>query len=190
MNKTITKTKKPAKRTANAKKQIINKPTIMIFGAFIAGVAIAVVCTVTVINNTYATSQFGNNVPITSAAEADVSNVTVEVSSGNSIRVQFDYALANGATSATVDAALNDQLSFGATTVTGSGHYDQTVTNIADGKYYIALVISGNPDYVLGDPGPSNQPLVITLPDTTFGSNGGHNIYHIERYFHKQKQSF
>jgi hypothetical protein len=89
-----------------------------------------------------------------------------------------------------VDVALNDQLSFGPTTVTGPGHYDQTINGLADGKYYLAMIISGNPDYLLGGPGPSNQPLTITLPDTSSKSKGGHNVMHIEKFFHKQKQYF
>ena len=145
--------------------------------------------TFAMINNSYASGSFGNEVPITSTAEAQVSNVTVETSANNTVRVQFDYDLANGAPYAVVDAALLNQQSFGQTNVTGPGRYDQTINGIADGKYYITIIISGNPSYVLGDPGPSNQPLIITLPPTG-NSRGGRNIWHIEKYFHTQKQYF
>ncbi|MDB5166905.1 MAG: hypothetical protein JWN26_50 [Candidatus Saccharibacteria bacterium] len=191
MNKVITKTKKPVKNTTkasnkvNAKKKIISKPTKIILAALTL-VTIGV-CTFAVINNSYAKGGPNNGVPISSSAEAEISNVTVDVSAGNSVRVQFDYVLANGATQALVDAALNYQQSFGAVLVTGPGHYDQTISNAADGTYFIELLISGNPAYILGDPGPSNQPLVVTLPDTTSQSNGGHNILHVEKFFHKQK---
>ena len=141
-------------------------------------------------NDSYASGSFNNGVPITATAGADVSNITVETSANNTIRVQFDYVLASNATQATVDIALNDQLSFGPTTITGLGHYDQTVSNLADSKYKLAMIISGNPDYILGDPGPSNQPLVITFPDALSKSNGGNNIMHVEKLFHKQKQYF
>lgn len=194
MNKVIPKTKKPVKKTAmvstkvNAKKKIVSKPTMIVLAALTL-VTISV-CAFAVINNSYATGVISNAVPITSTAGADVSNVTVETLANNSIRVQFDYVLANSATQATVDVALNDQLSFGPTTVTGPGHYDQTVSNLANGKYFLAMMISGNPDYILGDPGPSNQPLVINFPATNNKSNGGNNLMNIEKFFHKQKQYF
>jgi hypothetical protein len=194
MNKVISKTKKPVKHIAkaagkaNAKKKIISKPTMIVLAALTL-VTIGV-CAFAVINNSYATGTFGNDVPITSTAGADVSNVTVSILANNSIRAQFDYVLANSATQATVDIALNDQLSFGPATVTGPGHYDQTISNLADGKYYLAMIISGNPDYILGDPGPSNQPLVINFPATNNQSNGGNNLMNIEKFFHKQGQYF
>ncbi len=191
---TKTTKKKTTKQTANtsvkanAKKQIISKPSKVIIGAFTV-LAIAV-CTVAIISKSYATGQPTNDVPITSTAQAEVSNVVVDASANNTIRVQFDYVLANGFSSATVDAAPSSQQSFGQTQVTGQGHYDQTLTGLADGKYYITIIISGNPDYLVGDPGPANQPLVITLPTTASNNNGGRNIWHIEKFFHKQKKYF
>ncbi|TAL14023.1 hypothetical protein EPN95_04335 [Patescibacteria group bacterium] len=193
MNKIMTKTKKSMKHTnktsskLSIRKKIISKPTTIILAALTL-VTIGF-CAFAVINKSYATSPFGSDVPITSTAEAEVSNVIVEASAGNTIRVQFDYNLANGAVYAVVDAALLGQRSFGQTEVTGPGHYDQTITGAADGTYYIAIMISGNPTYVLGDPGPANQPLIITLPITN-KSNGGRNIWRTEQYFHMQKQYF
>jgi len=181
--------KTSTKRKVNAKKQIIGKPAMIIMG--VAAVIAITVSAFALIGTTYATGASKNNdVPITSTAQASVSNVSIDVSDNNTIRVQFDYALANGATQATVDIALGDNFSLGQVTVTGSGHYDQTTGSLPDGTYFVAILISGNPDYVLGDPGPSNQPLTITLPDTAAKLHGGHDVFNIEKFFHKQKQDF
>jgi|GEM_PF-1572837 len=181
--------KTSTKRKVNAKKQIIGKPAMIIMG--VAAVIAITVSAFALIGTTYATGAPKNNdVPITSTAQASVSNVSIDVSDNNTIRAQFDYALANNATQATVDMALGDNFSLGQVTVTGSGHYDQTTNALPDGTYFVAIIISGNPDYVLGDPGPSNQPLTITLPDTAAKSHGGHNVFNIEKFFHKQKQYF
>lgn len=194
MNKVMTKSKKPTKKTAksatkkNAQQVAISMPTKIVLIAF-AVVAIGV-SAFTIINTSYATGKPSDAVPVVSTAAADVSNVTVQTSVNNTIRVQFDYVLANGATQGMVDIALNDQLSFGPVAVTGPGHYDQTLSNLANGKYFLAMVISGNPDYILGDPGPSNQPLVIEFPAANNNSNGGNNLMNIEKFFHKQKQYF
>jgi hypothetical protein len=116
-------------------------------------------------------------VQYSNTAQATVQNITVEPD-GNSINVQFDYDLRGTATSATVDAALNDQQSFGVTNVTGPGHFNQTLTDLPNGTDTIWIIISGNPDYELAVTGcgSSNQPFTVTLPSaatTTGGTTSG-----------------
>lgn len=152
-------------------------------------VAVLAVSAFAVLKTAYAATYNHNEVLITDAAEARVWDVIVETE-GNTIRIQFDYDLANGATQATVDAALYDQRSFGSTTVTGPGHYDATLTEIPDGSYFISIVISGNPVYFLADPGPSNQPLIISIPDSKKSQNGTPTVRYIKHYYHQQQQDF
>jgi len=137
-----------------------------------------------------ASAQQYSEVPLTSTAQASVTNVIVSAS-GNDIRVEFDYALANGASSATVDASFQNQMSFGPVVLTGSGHYDQILTGLPDGNYSIFIIISGNPPFLLGDSGPSSQPMVISLPSTTPPiSNGDVFVRDMRKIYHKQNQLF
>ncbi len=103
------------------------------------------------------------NVPVTASSQVQVTNVVV-TATGNDIRVQFDYALVNGATTATVDASLQTQQSFGPVVVSGPGHFDETLTGVSNGSYSIFIVSTGNPDYEVVNT--TSQPLVITLPAT------------------------
>ena len=92
------------------------------------------------------------NVPVTASSQVAVTNVTLTTTS-TSARVQFDYALVNGAKTAVVDAAFNEQQSFGQVTVTGSGHYDVTLAGItvtSSSQFYV--VSSGNPDFLITAP--------------------------------------
>lgn len=88
------------------------------------------------------------NVPLSPTAQASANNVIVTVT-GSDVRVQFDYDLVNGATTATVDAALNGKQSFGPVTVTGPGHYDATLSLVTNGTYTIYIFITGNPDFLV-----------------------------------------
>lgn len=129
------------------------------------------------------------SVPLASTAQASVTNVQV-TTIGNSINVQFDYDLANDAESSYVDVALSSRRSFNPAIVTGPGRYNETLTDIANGTYYLAIIISGNPDYVLGDPSPANKPLFITLPETEKTKNGDPFVRTIRQFFHHQKKDF
>ena len=135
-------------------------------------------------------SKPSNDVPIVSTAEAAVSNVLV-TAENNDITVQFDYDLANGASSAVIDAVLNQQQSLGQVFVTGPGMYIATERGLPDGNYGVYLFISGNPDYLTGDPGPSNQPMIVTLPagSNTFGM-GDQIMRDFRQYFHAQQRLF
>ena len=135
-------------------------------------------------------AQPSNEVPIASTAQAAVSNVLV-TAENNDITVQFNYDLANGASSAVIDAVLNQQRSLGQVEVTGPGMYIATERGLPDGNYGVYLFISGNPDYLTGTPGPSNQPLIVTLPAGTkkFGM-GEQMMRDFRQYFHSQKFLF
>lgn len=125
-----------------------------------------------------------------STAEATVQNIDV-TAEGNTVRAQFDYDLRGTATSATVDIALNDQLSVGQVEVTGPGHYDQTLTDLPDGSYSVYVIISGDPDYLLHECGQANQPMILTLPSTAapashssdFVKSTRHSYHWQHRYF-------
>ena len=106
------------------------------------------------------------NVPLTASSQASANNIVV-TSSGTSVRVQFDYALVNGATTATVDAALNDNFSLGQTVITGSGHFDVTISNLANATYTVYIISSGNDDYLVPKSAGSTQPLQVVI-----GSSG------------------
>ena len=103
------------------------------------------------------------NVPVTASSQAKVTNIVV-TATRNDIRVQFDYALVNGATTATVDASLQTQQSFGPVAISGPGHFDETLTGVNNGSYSISIISTGNPDYEVVNT--TGQPLVITLPAT------------------------
>lgn len=155
----------------------------------VAATLIAVAAVVTTNASRASATQY-SEVPLVSTAQARTTNVIVSASD-NTIRVEFDYALANGATSAVVDASLQNQQSFGVTEITGPGHYDQTLTDLPDGNYSVFIVISGNPPFLLGDSGPSSQPMVISLPSTTPPiSNGDQFVRDMRKIYHKQNQQF
>ncbi len=159
-----------------------------IVAAFVAVVAITI-GVITIVNTTSVQGvKESNSVPLVSTAQASVSNVQV-ATLGNTVNVQFDYDLANGAESAYVDAALAGQRSFNTAIVNGPGHYDETLTEVADGTYYIAIIISGNPDYLLGDSGPANKLLTITLPETQKTENGDPFVRTIRKFFHHTQSS-
>jgi len=124
-----------------------------------------------------------------SSAEATVENVVV-TTEGNSIRVEFDYNLRGQATSAYVDAALNNQRSFLPILIDGPGHYNQVITDLPAGDYAIYIVISGNPNTLLGEEGPSNQPLIITFSPAGDVEKNSATEKLIRKSFHKQHQFF
>lgn len=131
-----------------------------------------------------------SEVPVSATSEAKVTNVVVSAVD-NEIRVQFDYELANGATSATVDAALQTGFSFQPLTITGSGKYDALISDLPDGNYSIFIVISGNPDFLIGNVEPSSQPMVITLPASAPDiSNGDQYVRDMRKIYHQQKHYF
>jgi hypothetical protein len=105
------------------------------------------------------------NEPVTAASQVAITNITAAVS-GNSVRVQFDYALVNGATTAVVDAALNDQFSFGQVTVTGPGHFDETLSNLNSNTYTLYVISTGNNDYLI-----PNTTLVVGTPTPPANNN-------------------
>lgn len=179
--------KKTAKK--QSKKLTLTKVHKRIVGLFV-GVAAITIGVIAIVNTTSVQGvKETDSVPLVSTAQASVTNVQVGTV-GNTVNVQFDYDLANGAESATVDAALSSQRSFNPVIVTGPGHYNETLTDTPDGTYYIAIVISGNPDYVLGDPSPANKPLFITLPETEKTSNGDPFVRTIRKFFHHQQKDF
>lgn len=184
--KTISHNKNPKKLS---KKITAMKLHTKIVSAVVA-VVIVVVGVIAVINTSQAQGvKESDSVPLVSTAQAQVTNVKVGTL-GNTVNVQFDYDLVNGADSATVDAALAGQRSFDPVIVTGPGHYDKTLTDVADGTYYIAIIISGNPDYLLGDPSPANKPLVFTIPETNKTSNGDMFVRTVRHFFHQQQKQF
>ena len=158
-----------------------------IVSVFIAAIALMVGAYAIVNTTSVEGARDTGSVPLASTAQASVTNVDVRTIE-NSINVQFDYDLVNGAESSYVDAALSSRMSFGPTIVTGPGHYNQTVTGLADGTYYISIIISGNPDYVLGEPSKANKPLFITLPETEKTKNGDPFVRTIRQFFHHQKK--
>lgn len=183
---TKAKTKRTTSRKTTAKKlpTMSRQLKIVVLAAalFLGGVTSAAL-----INRVYADSP-KNDVPLAETAQARIWNVSLELEPGT-IRVQFDYDLANGATTAVVDAALVGAMSFNQNTVTGPGHYDEKVTGLPDGTYYVALIISGSPDYILGDSGPSNQPFAVTFPDGTLKPNNP-SVKQIRKFYHSQQQLF
>jgi len=145
---------------------------------------------VAVVNATLAqAARKSDSVPLTSTAQASASAIRV-ATLGNTINVQFDYDLVNGAESAIVTAALSSQRAFDPVIVTGPGRYNETLTDVADGTYYISLVLSGNPHYALGDPGPANKVLFITIPDTQKTKSGDPFVREIRKFFHHQQKNF
>ena len=166
----------------------MKKTNKLAIGAFIIGV-IASLGFLAAQNPAYAAKP-SNDVQISSTSDASVSNFAVTVVD-NDIRVQFNYELANGATSAVIDAVLNQAFSMGQTTITGSGFYDQTVTGLPDGNYAVFLFISGNPDFLTADPGPSNQPSIIRISaeGRKFGM-GDRMMRDFRQYFHAQQRLF
>ncbi|CAN5300921.1 hypothetical protein BH10BAC4_BH10BAC4_12560 [soil metagenome] len=187
MTKKTTSPKKSTKRLS--KKLASMKMHTKIVTVFVA----AVVVTIAAIGIANTTAVEGakdsTSIPLTASAQASVSDVSV-TTIGNTINVQFDYDLANGATTATVDAALSSRRSFNSVNVTGPGHYYETLTDVADGTYYIGIAITGNPQYVLGDAGPANKTMFITIPDTQKTKNGDPFIRHIRKFFHSQSKDF
>ena len=127
---------------------------------------------------------------VSATSHAKVTDVVVSTVD-NDVRVQFNYEVANGAASADIDATLNEQRSIGFKTITGPGRYDETITNVPDGNYGLYLYISGNPNYLVADPGPSNQPLVITLPAGTKKYGMGDQMMRwFRQYFHAEQKLF
>jgi hypothetical protein len=109
----------------------------------------AVLAFVVVFGGTVANAASSVNVPVTASSQVAVTNIT-ETTTSTSIRVQFDYALVNGATTALVDAAYNDQRSFGQVTVTGAGHFDETLSGITvNSSTQTYIVSTGNPDFLI-----------------------------------------
>jgi hypothetical protein len=131
-----------------------------------------------------------DGIPVTSTADASVTRFAV-AAAGNDITVQFNYDLENGARSAVIDAVLNQQQSMGQLTIYEPGTYIATERNLPDGNYAVYLFISGNPDYLTGDPGPSNQPYIVTLPagSKKFGM-GDRMMRDFRQYFHAQQKLF
>ncbi len=128
-------------------------------GTLVIGAFVSIIATLFGSQATFAATTV--DVPLTPTAQASAKNVLVTVT-GTDIRVQFDYDLANGAPSATVDIALNDRQSFGIVSVTGPGRYDQTITNVLPGSYSLFAVISGMvPDYPLKDPATGQQQVIV-----------------------------
>lgn len=133
---------------------------------------IALVSVVTVLAPSAAFAATPINVPVTASSQVSVTNIVVTTSS-TSVRVQFDYALVNGATTATVDAALNDTMSIGQTVITGSGHYDVTQSNVASGTYTVYIISSGNDDFLVPD-----SVVVGTSKDCTHRDKDHHGFFH------------
>jgi len=141
----------------------------------ISKLLIALVSVITVFAPSAAFAATPINVPLTAASQASVNNIVVTTSS-NSVRVQFDYALVNGATTATVDAALNDTMSIGQTVITGAGHYDVTQTNVASGTYTVYIISSGNDDFL--------------VPDSVVVGSSNHCTHHDDDHHHGFFHSF
>lgn len=160
-----------------------------IVSAFIAVIAITIGAYAIVNTTSVEGARDTGSVPLASTAQASVTNVDVRTI-GNSINVQFDYDLVNGADSSYVDVALSSRMSFNPNFVTGPGHYNETITDLADGTYYLSIIISGNPDYVLGESSKANKPLFITLPETEKTKNGDPFVRTIRQFFHQQKKDF
>lgn len=140
-----------------------------------AGIGVVIVGGLVAIIGIFASVQAkpaSETVPVTASSKVSVGEVIVSLI-GNDIRVRFDYDLVNGATTGEVDAVLKQRQSFGPVVVTGPGHYDKTIQNLPDGDYSIFIFSSGNPDYLIGDNGPSNKPLVVTLPEGERPENMG-----------------
>jgi hypothetical protein len=176
-------TKKLSKKVASMR---LHAKIISVF----AVLAVITVGVITIVNTTSVQGvKETDAIPLVSTAQAEVKNVRV-ATLGNAVNVQFDYDLVNGAEGAYVDAALSGRRSFNPTFVTGPGRYNETLTEVADGTYYILIVISGNPDYVLGDPGPGNKTLFITLPETEKTKNGDPFVRTIRNFFHHQHKKF
>ena len=187
MTKKITPRKKDTKKLSQSFAS--TKMHTKIVSAFVAVIALTVGAYAIVHTTSVQGARDDGSIPLASTAQASVTNVEV-TTTGNSINVQFDYDLANGAESSYVDVALSSRMSFNPNIVTGPGHYNETVTDLADGTYYLAIIISGNPDYVLGDTGPANKPLFITLPETKKTKNGDPFVRTVRHFFHHQKKDF
>ena len=116
----------------------------------------ALVVLVTVFSGSVANAASAVNVPVTASSQVAVTNIT-ETTTSTSVRVQFDYALVNGATAGIVDAAINDTQSFGQVTVTGPGHFDETLSGLtANSNSKVYVLSSGNPDFLIPNNSCSN----------------------------------
>jgi len=184
------KSNSPQKSTKKASKPApiyTSKKVILVI--FVLAALLVGVATLVNVSLAQAKKDNSNNVPLTSVAESSASNISV-ATQGNTINVQFDYDLVNGAQSAIVSAALSAQRAFDPVIVTGPGRYSETLTNVKDGTYYITIVLSGNPQYALGDPDKPKKVLFVTIPDSQKTKNGDPFVRDIRKFFRQQGNNF